>query len=201
MEDRAIETPSEPTTGETAVAPTSQGTTQKPKPSSEPSSSSQQTTSSSSKTAPSSNETTTKAASAAPKSSSHNLDDANKELFQLISSGKLTTADVPAISSILKEHVTLKEKVDKLKSLLGRSAKAQRETKVDLEATQKRLNQAIREIERLNQKLDKLQSRPTHRKSFFFYFFFFFSSNEAKRFCEKKKEPNLFFLSSFSSLL
>jgi len=62
----------------------------------------------------------------------------------------------------LKEHVSLKEKVEKLKSLLGRSAKAQREAKVDSEAAQKRLVHALREIERLNKKLDKLQTRPTH---------------------------------------
>ena len=92
------------------------------------------------------------------------LDDASKEIAQLVSSKKINSTDLEALKYILKEHGSLKEKVDKLKSLLGRSAKAQREAKVDLEATQKRLSQALREIERLNQKLDKLQSRPTHRK-------------------------------------
>jgi chromosome segregation ATPase len=95
---------------------------------------------------------------------SYTLEDANKELAQLISSKQIQASDFPALKSVLKEHGSLKEKVDKLKSLLGRSAKVQREAKVDLEATQKRLAQALREIERLNQKLDKLQSRPTHRK-------------------------------------
>jgi septation ring formation regulator EzrA len=100
---------------------------------------------------------------ATPKSS-HSLEDANDEISKLIKSGKISAQDVPAVKAMLKEHASLKEKVDKLKSLLGRSAKAQRETKVDFEATQKRLSQALREIERLNQKLEKLQSRPTHRK-------------------------------------
>lgn len=63
---------------------------------------------------------------------------------------------------LLKDYDALKDKVGKLKSLLGRSAKAQREAKVDLEATQKRLDQALREIERLNKKIDKLANRPTH---------------------------------------
>lgn len=90
------------------------------------------------------------------------LEDANKELENLKKEGKITGADIRVTIAVLKEHASLKEKVDKLKSLLGRSAKAQRETKVDLDAAQKRLNQALREIERLNQKLDKLQSRPTH---------------------------------------
>lgn len=103
---------------------------------------------------------------AAPPSSSaksaYTLDDANEELSQLIIRGKVTSDDVPCLKAILKEHFSLREKVEKLKSLLGRSAKAQREAKIDSEASQKRLTQAVREIERLNQKLDKLQTRPSH---------------------------------------
>ncbi|VEU37718.1 unnamed protein product [Pseudo-nitzschia multistriata] len=90
------------------------------------------------------------------------LDDANEELSQLIISGKIKSDDVRCLKASLKEHVSLKEKVEKLKSLLGRSAKAQREAKVDSETAQKRLGQAMKEIERLNKKLDKLQTRPTH---------------------------------------
>lgn len=100
--------------------------------------------------------------SSATKKSSYTLDDANEELSQLIISGKLSPNDVPSVKAILKEHVSLKEKVEKLKSLLGRSAKAQREAKVDSEAAQKRLTQAMREIERLHQKVEKLQTRPSH---------------------------------------
>jgi len=103
--------------------------------------------------------------SSAPKNasrSSYSLDDANEELSQLIICGKISSDDVRCLKVTLKEHVSLKEKVEKLKSLLGRSAKAQREAKIDSEAAQKRLVQALREIERLNKKLDKLQTRPTH---------------------------------------
>jgi uncharacterized phage infection (PIP) family protein YhgE len=96
--------------------------------------------------------------------SANTLEDANNELARLKREGLVTVEDVSITSAVLKEHASLKDKVEKLKSLLGRSAKAQRETKVDFEATQKRLNQALREIERLNQKLDKLQNRPTHCK-------------------------------------
>ena len=109
------------------------------------------------------------AASAAVKSpaaskTSNSLDDARRELAILVNSKKIAPSDCKALKDILKEHTALKEKVDKLKSLLGRSAKAQRETKVDFEASQKRLSQAMREIERLNQRLEKLQNRPSHRK-------------------------------------
>ena len=92
----------------------------------------------------------------------HTLDDANEELSKLIISGKITSDDVRSLRTALNEHVALIEKVDKLKSLLGRSAKAQREAKIDSESSQKKLVQALREIERLNRKLDKLQTRPTH---------------------------------------
>eukprot|EP00537_Pseudo-nitzschia_pungens_P006183 CAMPEP_0172371582 /NCGR_PEP_ID=MMETSP1060-20121228/43642_1 /TAXON_ID=37318 /ORGANISM="Pseudo-nitzschia pungens, Strain cf. cingulata" /LENGTH=461 /DNA_ID=CAMNT_0013097261 /DNA_START=88 /DNA_END=1469 /DNA_ORIENTATION=+ len=94
--------------------------------------------------------------------STTSLDDANEELAQLIISGKIKSDDALCLKATLKEHVSLKEKVEKLKSLLGRSAKAQREAKVDSEAAQKRLGQAMKEIERLNKKLDKLQTRPSH---------------------------------------
>jgi DNA repair ATPase RecN len=96
----------------------------------------------------------------------YTLEDANNELARLMHDRKVSPTDISNTNAILKEYASLKEKVDKLKSLLGRSAKAQRETKVDLDAAQKRLSQALREIERLNQKLDKLQSRPTHCKLF-----------------------------------
>eukprot|EP00980_Cylindrotheca_fusiformis_P018516 scaffold6124_cov122-Cylindrotheca_fusiformis.AAC.35 len=123
---------------------------------------------------PNENETTTKKqpdsepVAAAPKPAkagtkkAHSLDDARKELSVLVNSKKITADECQAIKATLQEHTTLKEKVDKLKSLLGRSAKAQRETKVDFDASQKRLGQALREIERLNQRLEKLQSRPSH---------------------------------------
>lgn len=94
--------------------------------------------------------------------SAYTLDDANEEISQLIISGKVTSDDVKCLKSMLKEHTSLKEKVEKLKSLLGRSAKAQREAKVDYEKAQKSLGQAMREIERLNRKLEKLQTRPSH---------------------------------------
>ena len=94
-----------------------------------------------------------------PAKATYSLEDAKSELSTLIKTSKVNNDDCHAIKEILKEHTALKEKVDKLKSLLGRSAKAQRETKVDFEASQKRLGNALREIERLNQRLEKLQNR------------------------------------------
>lgn len=109
--------------------------------------------------------TSAPAPSSAPRNvskSTSTLGDASEELSRLIISGKIKSDDAQCLKATLKEHASLKEKVEKLKSLLGRSAKAQREAKVDSEAAQKRLGQAMKEIERLNKKLDKLQTRPTH---------------------------------------
>jgi hypothetical protein len=75
---------------------------------------------------------------------------------------KLSHVDNETLQVILKEHEALKDKTGKLKSLLGRSAKAQRENKIDLDVTVKRLDVALREIDKLNKKIDKLANRPTH---------------------------------------
>lgn len=96
---------------------------------------------------------------ASDSSSPLTIDQARKKLIRETFGDDDTAA---AIHLLLKDHDALKEKVGKLKALLGRSAKAQREAKVDLDATQKRLDQALREIERLNQKIDKLANRPSH---------------------------------------
>lgn len=83
-------------------------------------------------------------------------------LHRWIKENKFAESDVSVMKTIVKDHDAQKEKIGKLKSLLGRSAKAQREAKVDLDSTQKRLENAHREIERLSKKIDKLANRPTH---------------------------------------
>ena len=90
------------------------------------------------------------------------LEEANEEITLLLQSGKVTAQEVSALQGMAKDYAGLREKVSKLKSLLGRSAKAQREAKVELEHTQKRLQGAEREVERLTLKVEKLASRPTH---------------------------------------
>ena len=90
------------------------------------------------------------------------VEEANEEIAQLLTSGKVTQMEVSSLQGMMRDHVALKEKVNKLKSLLGRSAKAQREAKMELEGTTKKLDHAVKEIERLNTKLEKLANRPTH---------------------------------------
>jgi hypothetical protein len=91
------------------------------------------------------------------------VDRARDEISRWLQAGnKLSHVDNETLHVLLKDHDNMKDKVGKLKGLLGRSAKAQREAKVDLDATQKRLDQTLRENDRLNKKIDKLANRPTH---------------------------------------
>jgi len=90
------------------------------------------------------------------------LDQANEELAFLLTHGKINQSEVMALQKVLRENVTLKEKVNKLKSLLARSAKAQKEAKAELEGTRRRHEEAVGEVRRLTARVDSLASRPTH---------------------------------------
>jgi hypothetical protein len=90
------------------------------------------------------------------------VEDAKDELALLLESGRVTAQEVSALQAMTREIVAGKDKVSKLKSLLGRSAKAQRETKVEFEHTLKRLKETENKVERLEQKVTTLNSRPTH---------------------------------------
>ncbi|KAL7576010.1 hypothetical protein ACA910_000797 [Epithemia clementina (nom. ined.)] len=91
------------------------------------------------------------------------VEEALSAMETMVRDGRLTSEhDKTCLKVLLSDHDALKDKISKLKSLLGRSAKAQRESKIELETTQKRLQETTREVERLNQKVEKLASRPTH---------------------------------------
>lgn len=89
-------------------------------------------------------------------------DGSNAAVMKIVKSGKLSPQEAQAVKVLANNHGALKIKVDRLKGLLGRSAKAQREAKVDLEVTQKRLEQAQRDVKRLKERVDHISSRPTH---------------------------------------
>ena len=101
-------------------------------------------------------------ASKGAESKAFSLEEANEEIALLLQSGKVTQKEVSALQGLMRDHVALGEKVPKLKSLLGRSAKAQREAKMELESTSKKLEAALREIDRLSSKVERLANRPTH---------------------------------------
>jgi len=108
---------------------------------------------------------TTNISNAGASTNTHSGNEATENIaaiLKLVGSGKLTPQEVQAVRGLVKEHAALKVKVDRLKGLLGRSAKAQREAKVELEVTQKRLDQALRDGQRLKDKVDHLSTRPTH---------------------------------------
>jgi regulator of replication initiation timing len=67
-----------------------------------------------------------------------------------------------SIQNILRENNALKEKNNKLKSLLGRSAKAQRDVKNELETVRKAYEAALSNCSQLEKRLEVLANRPTH---------------------------------------
>lgn len=90
------------------------------------------------------------------------LDSARGQVSEMTERNELDTTSSSSLQTLFREHEALKDKVSKLKALLGRSAKAQREAKVDLDGSNKKLESAIAENQLLRAKIDKLAARPTH---------------------------------------
>ena len=80
----------------------------------------------------------------------------------LLKSKQLPQSIVTSLESTLLENASLKEKNGKLKSLLGRSAKAQRDAKHELESMKKQYEELRAENERLERRVEQLANRPTH---------------------------------------
>lgn len=79
----------------------------------------------------------------------------NDEIATLLLTNKITLTTSSKLQSLLRENVSLKEKIAKLKTLLARSSKVSKETKQELEKAQ-------REVLRLTQRVESLANRPTH---------------------------------------
>lgn len=90
------------------------------------------------------------------------ISQANSEISNLLMSKKISQSEVSQLQQILHENMTLKEKINKLKSLLARSAKVQSDFKSELSISKTKLEQAHQAIERLNERIEQLSSRPTH---------------------------------------
>jgi len=88
--------------------------------------------------------------------------DLNEELATLLLKKQLPQTSVTALQNLLRENASLKEKNNKLKSLLGRSAKAQRDAKNELEQMKKSYEGTKTENDRLEKRVEVLASRPTH---------------------------------------
>lgn len=88
--------------------------------------------------------------------------DLNEQLANLLISKQLPQSIVTSLQSTLRENATLKEKNVKLKSLLGRSAKAQRDAKHECEHMKKQYEELRIENERLERRVEQLANRPTH---------------------------------------
>uniref|UniRef100_A0A7S3V8X6 Uncharacterized protein n=1 Tax=Chaetoceros debilis TaxID=122233 RepID=A0A7S3V8X6_9STRA len=90
------------------------------------------------------------------------FEEANDEIAELLLTNRITIHESSKLQAILRENASLKDKITKLKTLLGRSAKASKETKAELDAHKRLLDVAKKEVERLNDRVEALASRPTH---------------------------------------
>jgi chromosome segregation ATPase len=90
------------------------------------------------------------------------IQEANDEIARLLLDNRITAHDSSKLQSVLRENAVLKDKITKLKTLLSRSAKVSKETKLDLEQHKRLLDVAKKEVERLNVRIEDLASRPTH---------------------------------------
>lgn len=88
--------------------------------------------------------------------------DLNEELAKLLITKQIPQSSISALQSLLRENATLKEKNNKLKSLLGRSAKAQRDAKNELEHMKRIYEECKADNVRLERRVEVLANRPTH---------------------------------------
>ena len=86
---------------------------------------------------------------------SNEIEALNDEIATLLLTNKITLTTSTKLQAILRENLSLKEKNIKLKSLLSRSSKVSKDTKLELEKSQK-------EVVRLKQRIESLANRPTH---------------------------------------
>mmetsp|Transcript_31755 Transcript_31755/g.47859 ORF Transcript_31755/g.47859 Transcript_31755/m.47859 type:complete len:634 (+) Transcript_31755:72-1973(+) len=110
------------------------------------------------------NRTPTESNNTQPSASTSNNpnEELTNALSNLLLTNQLPQSSISTLQSILRENATLKEKNSKLKSLLGRSAKAQRDAKNELEQLKKLYEELGREKERLEHRVEVLANRPTH---------------------------------------
>ena len=104
-------------------------------------------------------ETTTAVAAAATSPDSQDL---TTLLTNLLLTNQLPQSTISALQSVHRDNLTLKDKNSKLKSLLGRSAKAQRDVKNELEHVKKLCEELKVTNGRLERRVEELANRPTH---------------------------------------
>ena len=111
------------------------------------------------KNKPSSPQETTTAVAAATSPDSQDL---TTLLTNLLLTNQLPQSTISALQSVHRDNLTLKDKNSKLKSLLGRSAKAQRDVKNELEHVKKLCEELKVTNGRLERRVEELANRPTH---------------------------------------
>lgn len=90
-----------------------------------------------------------------PSQTNNEVEALNDEIATLLLTNKINLTTSSKLQTMLRENVSLKEKITKLKTLLARSSKVSKETKLELDKAQ-------REVLRLTQRVESLANRPTH---------------------------------------
>ena len=90
------------------------------------------------------------------------VDSANEEISRLLSSQAISQAHVSHLQAALRENLSLKDKVAKLKELLAKSSKATRDVKAELDTYKRALDKAQTDMQLLNLRVHALSNRHTH---------------------------------------
>ena len=90
------------------------------------------------------------------------IQQANLEISNLLKKNVISQSQVSNLQATLHENIMLQQKTNKLKSLLGRSAKAQNELKHEVVNLKQKLEMAHKTLDEYNKKMEQMANRPTH---------------------------------------
>jgi hypothetical protein len=90
------------------------------------------------------------------------LDHVWTTMAKLLTEGHIDQKHVSVVQGLIRENLQSKEKITKLKSLLQRSSKAQKEAKGEVNTVKQRLEESQETIRSLHARIDTLANRPTH---------------------------------------
>eukprot|EP00592_Proboscia_alata_P018834 CAMPEP_0194420752 /NCGR_PEP_ID=MMETSP0176-20130528/20035_1 /TAXON_ID=216777 /ORGANISM="Proboscia alata, Strain PI-D3" /LENGTH=292 /DNA_ID=CAMNT_0039228535 /DNA_START=108 /DNA_END=983 /DNA_ORIENTATION=- len=90
------------------------------------------------------------------------LENAFASLASLLQTNQISQDSVIVFQNLIRENYQLKEKISKLKNLLQRSAKAQKDSKAETSAVKKELEVSQRDVGVLRDRMELLVNRPSH---------------------------------------
>jgi len=83
-------------------------------------------------------------------------------MAKLLQEGQIEQTHVSIVQNLIRQNLQSKEKIAKLKNLLQRSAKAQKDSKAEVAGWKSKWEESQAEIKSLHSRIDTLANRPTH---------------------------------------